>query len=146
MSKPDPKRIAEALRAVAGVIERDGGEALRVARDWATPLKAAGGAGQKGGHGDPAGELGAALADGTVNDVLMLIAGRLTASYDAVYQAALTAEYLTRTATTAARVDNQRAGIGACDCGRYCDGTPANRLRLGICPACQQHQRRNRAS
>jgi hypothetical protein len=38
---------------------------------------------------------------------------------------------------------NERAGIGHCGCGRYCDGQASNRLRNGLCPACVQRDRRD---
>lgn len=42
--------------------------------------------------------------------------------------------------------DYERAGIGYCACGKYCDGTSSNRLRVGQCPACAvRHYRRTTA-
>lgn len=113
--------------------------ALMVTKDWSVPLTAEVGPRPKGDHGDPT-----ATAGLNQPDALALEHGHLVAELQVAWRAAADLGGHIIGATTTAKIVNERAGIGWCDgpCGRYCDGSAANRLRAGKCDACRQRARR----
>lgn len=123
------RMIQQAERTLA-LLRRQGVEAVRRAKDWATPLSSSTGPGPKNSVSDPTGN--AATADDDLREQWTLLSVELGQWFDTNVALESRVSRLTRDAV----VENERAGIGWCECGRYCDGADSNRLRSLQCPAC----------
>ncbi len=131
-TKADLDRIRTQLRRTLLTLEQHGDEAIRRAQDWATPLSASSGPGQRNGVSDPTGN--AAERFDPLRDEWSLLSAELVNGYVAAVAIESRVSRLTRDAV----VENGRAGIGFCECGRYCEGTQRNRLSMGRCPSCAE--------
>lgn len=141
MNHADRRRIADALRKCADLLEDQGQEAERLAADWATPLSSSGGPGPRNSVSRPTET--AALDP----DPMAVFHAELRRATKVAYRSSLELHDLILRIVTRRRVENQRAGIGSCEtCGRYCDATSdATRLRAGQCNACRMRDARRTA-
>lgn len=143
VSGSDLHALAAEARALAADCDRYGDEAVRRARDWASPLRAASlepGRG-KGSHGDPT----ATAATSDYVDVNREQWTLLSVDAGQAFDAMTGLRSRLRGIAVDAVIENQRAGIGHCDCGRYCTGVKDDRLRNGECPACYKRGQRREA-
>lgn len=139
LTTSDMDALAAQLERTARILRSKGHEALRRAKDWATPLHSATPGGRGKGHvSDPTGTTATSDFPDPNREELILLTSEAGRAFDAV----TTIESRVMRIATDAVIENQRAGIGFCSCGRYCDGTPSNRLRNDACPACDQKYRR----
>ena len=139
MKRGDVDRIGEHGQRAADLVRTLGMAALENGAAWASPLRSSVGPGPKNGVSDPTGTAATAEPDRTVTAL-----GELEADLRAWHDLSLRIEARIRWMTTDARIENQRAGIGACEsCGRYCDASSdALRLRAGVCNACRMREAR----
>lgn len=143
LSKADLHHLADQLERTARIIRDRGDEAVRRAGDWSgAALRSTGtdpGRG-KGTTSDPT--QNAAFRELEHPDPnaeqLILLSSEAGRAFDAV----VTLESRLIRIATDRVTEPEKAGIGWCHCGRYCDGSASSRLRNGQCPACDQKERR----
>lgn len=136
----DMDALAGQMERAARVLRTRGREAVRRAKDWATPLKSSQGFGPKNETARPTEN--AALNHDPIADELDLLSVDAGQAFDAV----TSLESRVLRITTDAVIENQRAGIGHCgECERYMDGTKDQRLRLGLCEPCYRRTQRKEA-
>lgn len=165
ISSDEMRRVSRQLERSAQILAETGPKAVQLAEDWSkSPLHATGmdpGRGS-GGHGDPTADAashwyhkpgacskpdeagdcpGHARFDSPGEQMAYL-----TAEVGRAYDAAVTAGERVLNIARIAVAENERAGIGWCACGAYMDGTSSKRLRNGVCPACDQRERRGRST
>lgn len=152
MKTPNFALIAKQLREYATALEDNGYEAWKRALAVTSPLRATSGTGRSGGPTikvpneqgeDETVPVTAVEAAVFHRDPLIDAFPRLRQAVELAYHNAVDAHALI-VVLTKNMAENERAGVGRCDCGRYCDGTATNRLRSGRCPACDQRDRERR--
>lgn len=126
MNGADIAKIADELIATGLLLRERGDEAVRLCRDWQTPLRSSSGirgAGpsiQVDGESVPVTAVEAAVLS---PDPLSFEYDRLHAGLKRTFTDALTLRLQVLRVTSDATVQSGRMGIGNCyDCNRYCDG------------------------
>lgn len=139
----DLTRIARHGHGVATLLETDGAQALRLARDWESPLRAAaGGRTSRGDHADPAAD--AALND----DPLRLRHSELIAAINAFHNAGTLVMHLIE--STANRDTDALKELSEAETARErsmptcqaCE-SPTAEIRSGWCDACRKTKARD---
>lgn len=141
MTPDEIRRAAAQLERSAQVLRAQGPKALRLAQDWQkSPLRASGmdpGRG-KGGHADPTSDMAGGPYDSAGEQLAYL-----TAEVGRAYDAAVTVSERVLNILRIVVTEDEREGVGYCSCGVLADGK-TRRLRNGLCPACDQAERRRR--
>lgn len=132
MNGSDIAKIADELIATGELLRASGDDAVRLCRDWQTPLRSSAGVRGAGPtvrveadqHGDaesvPVTSVEAAVMS---PDPLSFEYDRLLASMKRAFTDALTLRLQVLRVTSDATIQSGRMGIGNCyDCNRYCDG------------------------
>lgn len=141
MTAPNFPLIARQLRQAADLLDTQGAVAWKRALACHSPLRSTFDANHAAGtHSDPT--AAAALNPDPLVEAFPRLRQAVEVGYANVMDAAALVAVLAKN-----MAENERAGVGHCEkCQRYCDGSRSDRLRAGLCQACDAKNRRAKAS